>query len=278
MKLLLCPGTCYAASTPMFYTLAYYNKYCHTGHKKENDYLYGLYLDQTKDVKRILRQTSQFKTKLKNIGKGHVRKNHIPMPDDFSLAEVWKRPFSIEKYCEYYERVWDIVKDHEYESVADFSTALIGVSEQFLHSISSTLLKHFDIKVIIMFRDPVRRFWSHRGDIDAKLDNRVMYAQNYQKFCNVFGKENVYPVIMEDFWSKEISGLCEFLNYDIKEISENVYWPITDTLEKYPSLKDQWCEEKELPSNYIPILRKKLNSVYLQFEEVFGKIPERWTV
>ena len=51
MKLLLCPGHAWAASTPMYYTLGYYNKYCHTGHIKEFSYLWQMYLEYIEDIK-----------------------------------------------------------------------------------------------------------------------------------------------------------------------------------------------------------------------------------
>ena len=35
IKLLLGAGVPYAATTPLWYTLALDNKYCHTGHRKE---------------------------------------------------------------------------------------------------------------------------------------------------------------------------------------------------------------------------------------------------
>ena len=38
--LLLNIGTCFSASSPFHYTLGWDNKYCHTGHCKEHQYLY----------------------------------------------------------------------------------------------------------------------------------------------------------------------------------------------------------------------------------------------
>ena len=39
IKLLLGAGVPYAATTPLWYTLALDNKYCHTGHRKEPQWL-----------------------------------------------------------------------------------------------------------------------------------------------------------------------------------------------------------------------------------------------
>ena len=279
MKLLLCSGHAWAASTPMFYTLGYYNKYCHTGHNKEFPYLWQMYLEDIGDIKlssfqyRIVREQIQTKGNRK-------RKKLSPMPKDFSILEYWRRPFRIEYYIEYLKRVWDVVKD-EYQSVADFSTALAGLSEDFLMKIKPKLIENFDIKVVMVFRDPVRRFWSQNADVNGKLRSHDRYAENYLKYCNVFGKDNVHYVIMEDFWDEEpeaIDGLSKFLNFEIDSISENTYWPFEGDIIKYESLYDQWRGEKKMPIDCLPKIKEKLRPLYLQYEEIIGRLPERWIV
>ena len=276
MKLLLSPGHAYAASTPLFYTLGYYNKYGHTGHMKEFSYLWQMYLEDIGDIKFASRNYRTTRNKLQRIGQGHTKKLS-PMPDDFSIQDYYKRPFRIEHYIEYLKKVWDVVKD-ECKAVADFSTSLSGLSEDFLMKIKPKLLENFDVKVVMIFRDPVRRFWSQNADVNGKLRCHDRYAENYQKYCNVFGKENVHYVIMEDFWSGETSELSKFLDYDIQKISENVYWPLEDKIIKYENLRDQWQGEKEMPTDCLPRIREKLNHLYLQYEQILGKIPERWCV
>ncbi len=278
MKLLLCPGHAWAASTPMFYTLGHYNKYCHTGHVKEHGYLWHMYLTDTRDIKQASFFYRNMRNQIESTGQGWNQIKLSSMPDDFPMLEFFSRPFTIKKYCEYYERVWDNVKD-QYESVADFSTHLAGLSEEFLYKIKPKLLEYFDVKVIMLFRDPVKRFWSQNGaNKISKLRCHDRYAENYQKYCNVFGKENVHYVIMEDFWSGEISTLSHFLDYNIQRISENVYWPLENELKKYKHLQDQWQFEKPMPTEMIPKIRELLNPLYLQYEQIVGKIPERWAV
>jgi len=277
MKLLLCPGHAWAASTPMYYTLAYYNKYCHTGHMKEFSYLWQMYLEDIGDIKFSSFQYRNIRNQIQTEGKGNSKKLS-PMPEDFSLLDYYKRPFRIENYIEYLKRVWDVVKN-EYESVADFSTALAGLSEDFLMKIKPKLIENFDIKVVMVFRDPIRRFWSQNGDVNGKLRSHDRYAENYLKYCNVFGKENVHYVIMEDFWDEEpeaIDGLSKFLNLEFKSISENAYWPLEGDIIKYESLWDQWHAEKKMPIDCLPKIKEKLKPLYLQYEEIIGKIPERW--
>ena len=277
MKLLLSPGHAYAASTPLYYTLGYYNKYAHTGHMKEFPYLWQMYLEDIGDIKFASRNYRTTRSKLERIGQGHT-KQLSPMPDDFSIQDYYKRPFRIEHYIEYLKKVWDVVKD-ECKAVADFSTHNSGLSEDFLMKIKPKLLENFDVKVVMIFRDPVRRFWSQNADVNGKLRCHDRYAENYQKYCNVFGKENVHYVIMEDFWDEEpdaIDGLSKFLNLEFESISENAYWPLEGDIIKYENLKDQWIGEKKMPIDCLPIIKEKLKPLYLQYEQIIGKIPERW--
>ena len=103
MKLLLCTGHAWAATTPMYYTLGYYNKYCHTGHRKENGYLWQLYLEHIRDIKQVISQYRIIRKGLETH-KGNHQLKLSPMPDDFSILDFYDRPFRIEKYIEYGNR------------------------------------------------------------------------------------------------------------------------------------------------------------------------------
>ena len=277
MKLLLNIGHSHASTTSLYYTLACNHQYCHTGSTKENAYLWQTYLwsrNNTKYMKMALDHykiaSTRYHTKIWKKPKhtDNIRK---------TFGYIFKRPFTIENYCSYYKNVYDIVKD-DYESVGDFSTALSGIGEKFLWKIKPILLKYFDVKITMTFRDPIRRFWSQHGNINADITSHDKYAENYQKYSNVFGKENVHYVIVEDLWSGETSGISRFLNYDIRHLAENVYWPLSDTIRKTEWLKDQWMNEKILPNNAISEIRKKLDPLYLQYEQIIGRLPERWIV
>ena len=297
MKLLLNIGHCYASTTSLFYTLAFNHQYCHTGDNKENSYLWQTYLESRNSMKYIKMALRHYKTQKQYLKTQNIRiskryykiqKKHINTQiywrkqkyrNDVltNLGDIFKKPFNIENYCNYYKKVYEIVKN-DFESVGDFSTATCGVSEEFLWQIKPILLKHFDIKITMTFRDPIRRFWSQHGDINADITSHDKYAENYQKFSNVFGKENVHYIIVEDLWSGETSEISRFLNYDIRHLGENMYWPLSDNTKRHEFLRDQWGEEKKLPDKLIPEIRQKLDPLYLQYEQIIGRLPERWIV
>jgi len=277
MKLLLNIGHAHASTTSLFYTLGINQQYCHAGSQKENSYLWQTYLESKDTIKHMKMAFAHYKisSKRNNIDLWKKLKHTENIRKTF--GHIFKRPFTIENYCSYYKNVYDIVKD-DYESVGDFSTALSGISEEFLWKIKPILLKYFDVKITMTFRDPIRRFWSHYGDINADITSHDKYAENYQKYSNVFGKENVHYIIVEDLWSGETSKISKFLNYDIRHLAENVYWPLGDTIRKTEWLKDQWVNEKILTNKTISDIRKKLDPLYLQYERIIGRLPERWIV
>ena len=92
------------------------------------------------------------------------------------------------------------------------------------------LLEHFDIKVMMIFRDPIRRLWSSslcdRKNMtwNGKVEYFARYVDIYKKYVNVFGKERVMPLIMEEIW-EDPTPLSDFLSYKIEKMHVNCYHP-----------------------------------------------------
>ena len=101
--------------------------------------------------------------------------------------------------------------------------------------IRDQILDGFDVKVIMVFRDPVRRLWSSsfcnenhifwefenykKGDVsvfrrDTKrgIESLANYDVIYNNHCAVWGKQNVFPAIMEKIW-KDTSELSDYQYY-----------------------------------------------------------------
>ena len=169
----------------------------------------------------------------------------------------------------------------EYKYVADFSNKICTLHPEFLMDIRDRLLEAFDIKVTIIFRDPVRRIWSNcKCDIDkvfrkpASKRPQWHYDKMYQNHVDAWGEENVYPIIMEDVW-QDPSGLADFLDVKIDKMHRNCYWPeMGMNIPKYKWLRDQYqWETKPVPYDY---LRERLDFLYVNFEKKFGYIPKEW--
>ena len=60
---------------------------------------------------------------------------------------------SIEKYVYYYQSLID-------KRVVDFSNSNADLSSEYIDMVAPVLKEHFDVKVTMIVRDPVRRFYS----------------------------------------------------------------------------------------------------------------------
>ena len=299
IKLLLGAGVPYAATTPLWYTLTWDHKYCHTGHKKEIQWLDIIQKQEEKKYNnkydlghRFIDRSTKFTDTPDFYYKNKHKKPWWIMRTAFSKEEedyFFTLPTSIEKYIEYYAKHWEAIK-YEYQSVADFSNSTCKLKKEFLLDIREKMLEVFDVKVILIFRDPIQRLWS-MAKCDWKniksfrkshnfANNRITptgwsnYSKMYTKHSEVWGKENVLPLIMEKVW-KDPSELSDFLGYKIEKMHENVYYPERGT--KAPKLRflpDQWSAETA-DIDY-PKLRKEFDYLYTDFEKTFGYLPEEW--
>ena len=279
--LLFC-GWGHAASTPFYYTLAD-NMYCHGGHIKEPSYLPNMeqyeYFDRpmweynSDPYERILGpDTPNVPPEL----------NHHSPYNDFpeEFIQDWiAEPPNIEKYIDYYLIHWRNVK-HDYHAVADFSNCNGWLREPFLDKYIPKLEEYFDIKVIFVARDPVRRSYS---DFSAKFTGNCnssdwikkgmfnpgmkMKKERYDSVGELFVEElnssvetfhyvdfyrkfkkyvPTLQIVMEDFWEpnnfkEQTNTLSKFLDYPIVKIHENAFWPEAgENAPKYDFLKDQW--------------------------------------
>ena len=126
-KLLLNAGTNYSATSPLWYTLGLDNKYAHTGHAKEHNYLYHMMTgyNPTKSVRLtqkweqndIIKKPNKKKREKARDGKDgfmHVypemtkrspyikdKWTHEERVDFFDSPEL-----SIDKYIKYYLKNW----------------------------------------------------------------------------------------------------------------------------------------------------------------------------
>ena len=291
IPLLLNTGVSFAATTPLWYTLQWDNKICHTGNRKKTHWLtilqfmeaekYGInqYVDingRTWYQWAKKHETTPFE-KPSSSKPAHLQKSTFTLEEEI---ELYSLPTSIDKYIEYFRRHYENLNG-EYKYVADFSNKNCTLFPEFLMDIRDNILEVFDVKVTMIFRDPIRRIWSNNYcnmekvfHKDAKKKRQWHYDEMYKNHANAWGKENVYPIIMEDVW-QDPSGLADFLGVKIDRMHENCYWPeMGMNIPKYQWLRDQYQRElAPIPYDY---LRERLDFLYVNFEKCFGYIPKEW--
>ena len=286
-------GTGWSGTTPLYYTLGWYNKYCHSGHRKEKGYLWLMDLSETRNTfervkfyKQFFGPSKQSTTNRKPKIFTHESKYIGGNWTEDEIKYFWSPPFTIEKYIEYYVKHWDFIK-HDYKAVSDFSNPNGQCSPEFLRKYAPALKSVFDVKVHAVFRDPLRRLWSLRQKQNPKDPVRQFmkmgvdfgYVQFFLKFVEAFGIDNCHITIMEEFWNGQTKELSDFIDYDIKDVHKNAYVPdLGPNAPRIQYLNDQWESDiMHMPKEVKEYGMNMLKPVYIHFKDYFGDLPEQWS-
>ena len=289
------------------------------GHKKENWYLKALCKnnDEYHKIFDAMWHGANYKKRRNDHAFGEYLSRSNRFIKNTSLDMLMVNPKSIDAYIEYFLGHWENIKD-EYQGVCDFSNTNFTLPRHFLLHIAPKLREHFKVKILMEFRDPVRRYFSEVGHLldpkrkvlnafqgdfiasrfCARREHRKLffwnlkqdrvpdhcdYIEGYLKYCDVFGKENVYPVIMEDFWNpdkekEELERISEFFEYKITKIHQNVYVPdMGSKAPHYDYLEDQWSSDVEdLTEEDVNVAGMYMGRFYKDWKNIFGEIPEAW--
>ena len=286
-------GTGWSGTTPLYYTLGWYNKYCHSGHRKEKGYLWLMDLSETRNTfervkfyKQFFGPSKQSTTNRKPKIFTHESKYIGGNWTEDEIKYFWSPPFTIEKYIEYYVKHWDFIK-HDYKAVSDFSNPNGQCSPEFLRKYAPALKSVFDVKIHAVFRDPLRRLWSLRQKQNPKDPVRQFmkmgvdfgYVQFFLKFVEAFGIDNCHITIMEEFWNGQTKELSDFIDYEIKDVHKNAYVPdLGPNAPRIQYLNDQWESDiMHMPKEVKEYGMNMLKPVYIHFKDYFGDLPEQWS-
>ena len=286
-------GTGWSGTTPLYYTLGWYNKYCHSGHRKEKGYLWLMDLSETRNTfervkfyKQFFGPSKQSTTNRKPKIFTHESKYIGGNWTEDEIKYFWSPPFTIEKYIEYYVKHWDFIK-HDYKAVSDFSNPNGQCSPEFLRKYAPALKSVFDVKIHVVFRDPLRRLWSLRQKQNPKDPVRQFmkmgvdfgYVQFFLKFVEAFGLDNCHITIMEEFWNGQTKELSDFIDYEIKDVHKNAYVPdLGPNAPRIQYLNDQWESDiMHMPKEVKEYGMNMLKPVYIHFKDYFGDLPEQWS-
>jgi len=322
IKLLLNVGTCFSATSPFHFTTSLDHKCVWTGHVKEPQYLYSMMMGEKqiredvgvmcKDAKdkehleKMWVEISQFGQKPPSLD---VHSEYIEGKwSSDQVNEFFRSPLSIEKYIRYFTRHWENVKG-TFEWVGDFSNQNAVLSTPFMLSIRDELLEHFDIKVTMQFRDPIRRLFSscnknvklgYEGEkspievmtewVSRKgaggrfvFEDNAYYSQIYERHVEMWGKDNVKAFVMEEFWNpdrekEQLEILSDFLNYKFTKIHENCYYPdMGANAPRYKYLGDQFSSDMvDMTDELYKLCFSHMSEIYSDFIKTFGYMPDEW--
>ncbi len=205
-----------------------------------------------------------------------------------------KKDTTLEWYIQYIKS--HIVDSHK--GVSDFSNSNLDLPAHFLKEIAPVLEEEFEVTVTTIWRNPVRRSYSQmsawynkkwndsylkypdtisywRTQLDKPSPLCPDYVEIYNNWSSAF--KNVYPVIMEETW-EDHSELSDFIGCKIEKMSQNLYFPERGTkAPKIKGLKHQWgSDSQDLTDDDLRYGRNKLEWLYNNYKDKFGRIPESW--
>ena len=307
MDFLFNAGTGWSGTTPFYYTLAQDQKYIHTGYSKEMCYLKLMTKPEERKQSYI---RYKYDTSLPGFPWIDAVDNR-QFIDPKETMRFLQAPLSVKNYVEYYLRLAKKVKG-TYHAVGDFSNSTFYLDEEFLLEVYRELRKHFNVKVTFQFRDPIYRYFSRVGKyghhfsmwsqgeknilerskkrkkfdhigtykrllMEEPIHEGALYVDGIKKFRRVFGRDNVLPVVMEEFFRGE-QDISKFLEYPITKIHENVFVPERGTkAPKLDGLMDQWSSDQDdISPELYEWSKQYLDFVYDDWKDYFGSLPIYW--
>ncbi len=290
--LLINAGIAWSGTKPYCKTIHSRQKITHHGLVVENNILYYLYLLQTdpKQAKQYFDERHKFRVQ------SAIDCNTKTL-DIRYLQNIFKKHSTIHTYIKYHLDCWEKNKNKGFIGISDFSNSNSILSSDFLESIKKELEKHFIVKATVLFRDPVRRWYSEAsieyqyntgdhpkewkgGTVDVsgykdsveywkskRVDHNCDYVRIYKNFKKVF---DTYPIVMEEFWYDQ-SGLSAFLGRDIDKVNANVYCPYIGVSKDHTPKDLQKLSDDDLIWGM-----NKLEKIYRDWEKEFGYIPQSW--
>tara|TARA_Y100000589_G_scaffold68545_1_gene60245 strand:+ start:9725 stop:10552 length:828 start_codon:yes stop_codon:yes gene_type:complete len=271
-KLLLLAGIGWCATSPLHHTLKR-QKIVNTGIAKEPDIL--SHLDNPDPIKRSVKRNSLYEYKKHKWGNADL---------------IFSEDVTLDNFIEYYSK---LVSD-EYKYVGEFSNDNSFLSENFLAKIAPKLKDHFDVKVLMITRDPVRRsysktsanyqriidkqfpdsisYWKHILSLPGQNIFKFSYTDIYKKFSQHFP---THAIVMEELWSGKTKELEDFLGCELNGLHRNCYYPEMGTkAPRYEELPDQWTSDlQDLTDEDYAFGKKHLQWIYDEWFEQFKTRP-----
>jgi len=276
---LLCGGVGWCATNPLRYTLS---GVCDTGTLREHSYL--SVLEGTGDPSKMVK---------------HSRERFGDL-----IKELLEAPVSLDSYITYYKKLCDTT---DRPIIGDASNVNYMLPEEFMAEVIPELKKHFNVKAYMIFRDPVRRAWSHlnyeyfdkirklkrmrKGDKSnlsyeefffkrLEHDWGKLYIKNLEKFQR---HVDTLPIVMEELWEGDSDTELELISAHIGQrvdtLYENVYSPDRGINKNTsnPLLRDQWCSDHlVLTQDMYYRVKNVFQPTYDAWENKFGSLPKYW--
>lgn len=300
-KMFLIGGYGWAATSPLMYTLQRNAKYAHFGYtkhfrclwypeglraKKKASYIYKKVCDGTWENYKSLEPSSH---------RMNLTVDLEPLRDfpRHHFTKLVTGNATLSMYMDYYHALHDHVISKGYKSVGDGHTGY--EIHRFPELFYQTLMQEFDVKFLMIVRDPVRRAFSEylyklqkvyvgrwNSSLPCAWRKGPDYVSNLRQAYKIFGKDRTHMTVMEELWEGDGTAkkeLSQFLDHPITDLWKNLYSPDIGHRVKYD--KDVPCQAygqdlAELTPEIYNHYRKKYDYIYQAWKKEFVTIPLHW--
>jgi|TARA_R100001460_G_scaffold79167_1_gene120145 hypothetical protein len=292
-KMLIWGGHGWAASSPLVYTLQRNAKYAHFGYTKAWNYFKEQKVGNEEFYHVFNGTWENYKSHEPATHRLNLTVDLEPLRD-FSLSHLKKLmegERTEEKLIDFFHTLYDHVVTKGYKSVSDYNyRAHIETGDQ--EKYNQLLISEFDIKVLAIVRDPIRRTFSRYLNNQQKAQSKnlknkrtmkvVDYTKNINYLYKTFGKDKTHITVMEELWEGDGTAkkeLSQFLDHPITNLWKNLYAPDRGHLVEYD--KDVPCQAygqhlAELTPEMYYQYRKEYDHVYQAWKQEFGSLPLHW--
>lgn len=209
---LLCPGMTKSGTTTLCELLKTYNTFIHCGISKEPAYLMLTDMYHNRDRYKTFFDDLELnlRKKLKSFGNHIIYPNSIKhlktqLPEKI-YSDYTSQYYSLSTYYNYYVNLYEIIKP-TYYGVSDFSAhyGLFDFNYQFLKEVDTCLSKFFTVKVVLLFREPLKRAFSHAHmrALELNTDNANVFSaiDIFNSDITLTAVQRLYPDVYHKFHS-----------------------------------------------------------------------------
>lgn len=271
--LVICPGLM-KSGTSSLYRHFYTSYLLHFGHGKEHYYLNNIYQNDYSCEKYFKENflTEKFFT---------FKENHC-----FKSFNAYYKERTLENYKNYFLEIYDYYVNQKkmFYGVADFSQSYQSLSLDNIKHFRDYITEYFDVKILCVLRDPVRRLYSYCNMVAGKEEGR----EYFYHLLTDKREYAYYSTINSKFicnWNSDIWGI----NNSAIFIYENIFTEETDEMEKmhefigvpYLPLDKTVVEIKsdyksKLTLEDIQFAKEKLRQEYAVFHRKNKVLPDTW--
>jgi hypothetical protein len=272
--LVICPGLMKSGTTSLYFH--FYEQYLlHFGHGKEHYYLNNIYQNDYSCEDKFKNNflTEKFYT---------FKENHT-----FKSFEPYYKERTLENYKNYFLEIYEyyVTTKNMFYGVADFSQSYQVLSLDHVKQFRDYITEYFNIKIVRMTRDPVRRFYSYCNMVYGKDDAKKYFYELLTDEKEYFYYSKINKNFIQNWntsvWGTEHSDMFFYESMfksddqsELKRLHKFLGIPYLPIDSNRVEIKGNYREA--LTEEDIAFGREKLRKEYVFYYETLSYLPDQW--